>query len=106
MQVLAFFSISPMGQGHSVAEPVARVIELIEASGLEHDFGPMGTTILGEWDEVMDLVKRCHELLAAEHPRVTSLLKLDVKVAGFQGGVRGKVDRVRALMEEGDAPQR
>ncbi len=75
--MLAFFSISPLGEGESVSGAVAKIIALIEQSGLEHTTNAMGTIIEGEPKDVFDLLYKCHASMQAEFPRVTSKILID-----------------------------
>jgi uncharacterized protein (TIGR00106 family) len=56
-------SIIPIGVGTSLSEYVAEVMRVIQESGLTYESHSMGTNIEGEWDEVMPLIKECHERL-------------------------------------------
>ena len=63
---------------------VDKVIEMIQASGLPHIVGPMGTTIEGEVDELFDLVKEAYRICLAEGAtRVGAVIKTDMKPAGL-----------------------
>ncbi len=75
--MLAEFSIIPIGKGESMGEDIARVIKIVEESGLPYRLNPMGTVVEGDWDEVMGLFKRCHEEVLKNAPRVYSLLSID-----------------------------
>lgn len=61
MSVIINLSIFPIDKGESVGSYVARAIKIIKESGLEYNFGPMSTSIEGEWDEVMGVVNRCFQ---------------------------------------------
>lgn len=104
MQVMVFFSIHPIGKGASVGDDVARAVEVIRESGLEHELGPSGTTLVGEWDEVFEVLEQCHQVVADGQHRVASVIKVDHKPAGFEpGAILGKVDSVqRRLLEGGE----
>lgn len=91
--LLAELSIWPMDKGESVGRYVARCLEIIDQSGLPYRLGPLGTTIEGEWDEVMQVVTRCHAALAADCNRVTATLKLDWR-KGQSGRIDAKVKSV------------
>ncbi|GAA4128581.1 hypothetical protein GCM10022215_40220 [Nocardioides fonticola] len=56
-------------------------------------------SVEGEWDEVMDVVKRACEAVAAVSPRVSLVLKADIR-PGFTGELTAKVERVEALLAE------
>lgn len=89
--MLAFFSISPLGAGESVSGAVARVVDLIEQSGLEYTTTAMGTIIEGEPKEVFDLLLRCHELMQSKYPRVTSKILIDHR-QGKTGRLKSKIE--------------
>lgn len=57
----------------------------------------MFTTIEGEWGEVMDVVKRATDAVLAASPRVSLVLKADIR-PGYTGQLSAKVDRVNALL--------
>lgn len=91
--VLLEFSIAPVGQGESVSAHVARVLDLIDRSGVAYQLTPMGTILEGEWPEVIGVVNQCFELLQAEFPRVALHMKVDYR-AGPAGRLRSKTARV------------
>jgi uncharacterized protein (TIGR00106 family) len=70
MSLLINFSIFPLDKGGSVSKYVARAVKIIKDSGLPYKLGAMGTSIEGEWDEVMDVVTRCFEELKQDCSRV------------------------------------
>ena len=77
--VLLEFSIAPVGQGESVSEHVARVIDLIDRSGVAYQLTPMGTILEGSFDEVMAVVAACFHALEPDCPRIGMNLKMDYK---------------------------
>jgi len=87
------FSIMPVGGGESLSEAVAPVIGLIDESGLAYDFGPMGTTVEGEWDEVMGLIKKCRDKILGSYRRVYLVMKVDER-KGRAEQITGKVKSV------------
>jgi len=91
--VLLEFSISPTGQGESVSAHVARVIDLIDKSGVPYQLTPMGTILEGEWSQVIGVVTQCFELLRADFPRVGLHMKVDYR-AGPAGRLKSKTAKV------------
>ena len=88
------FSIAPSGTGDaSVGDAVAEAVRIVRASGLPNETTSMFTTIEGEWDEVMAVIKDCVEALAASAPRVSLVLKADIR-PGYSGQLAAKVKRV------------
>jgi uncharacterized protein YqgV (UPF0045/DUF77 family) len=60
----------------------------------------MFTTIEGEWDEVMDVVRRATEAAGRGAGRISLVLKADIR-PGRTGELTGKVERVEHLLAEG-----
>jgi uncharacterized protein YqgV (UPF0045/DUF77 family) len=59
--VLVAFSVTPLGVREGVAEEVAEAVRVVRESGLPNRTDAMFTTIEGDWDEVMAVVKRAVE---------------------------------------------
>lgn len=94
MSVIIDFSIFPMGnEDHSLSPYVARAINIINASGLNYKLGPMGTSIEGEWAEVMKVVDACYRDLEKDCDRIYINLKVDSK-KGRTHGILSKVESV------------
>ena len=103
MSVLAAFSITPLGGAGtevdgSVGEAVAEAIRIVRASGLPNETNAMFTNVEGSWDEVMAVIKACVDRLAEVAPRVSVVVKLDVR-PGVTGAMAAKVARVDLLLE-------
>lgn len=75
--MLAEFSIIPLGTGESVGERIARVVRIIDESGLPYKANPMGTVVEGDWDRVMAVIKQCHHELLADSPRLVTNITID-----------------------------
>jgi uncharacterized protein (TIGR00106 family) len=58
--MLAELSITMLGRGTHLSGDLGRILKIIDESGIRYRLTPSGTCIEGEWDEVMDLVKKCH----------------------------------------------
>lgn len=93
--LLAEISMWPMDKGQSVSPYVARVLDIIDRSGLAYRLGPLGTCIEGEWDEVMAVVKKCFDALAADSERVAITMKCD-----WRKGRSGSLDSKIASVEQ------
>jgi len=91
--VLLEFSMAPTGQGESLSAQVARILDLIDRSGVPYQLTPMGTILEGEWAEVMGVVTACFEMLAADCPRIGVHIKVDYR-AGPAGRLQSKIARV------------
>ena len=75
--MLVEFSIIPIGKGASVGKDIAKVIRIVENSGLPYKLNPMGTVVEGKWDELMALIKRCHRVVLRDGERVVTTIKID-----------------------------
>ena len=67
--MLVAFSITPIGVGEDVAEYVADAVRVVRESGLPNRTDAMFTTVEGDWDEVMDVVRRAVDAVAAKAPQ-------------------------------------
>lgn len=104
--MIAAFSISPSSgdDAGGVSAAVAAAIEVVRASGLPHETNAMFTNLEGEWDEVMGVVKQAVDAVAAVSPRVSLVLKADIR-PGYEGQLTAKVERLEQALAEraGDA---
>jgi uncharacterized protein (TIGR00106 family) len=91
--MLVAFSVTPLGVGEGVGEIVAEAVRVVRASGLPNQTDAMFTTVEGDWDEVMDVVRRAVDAVAAKAPRVSLSLKADVR-PGVTGALDAKVEAV------------
>ena len=80
---------------------VAEAIRVIRDSGLPNETNAMFTNIEGEWDEVMAVVKKAVDVVAAKSPRVGLVLKADIR-PGYDGQLTAKVERIEQRLS-GDA---
>ena len=101
--MIVAFSIAPAGPDDhgSYAAAVAEAVRIVRASGLPHETNAMFTNIEGEWDEVMAVVEQCVDAMTASHPRVSLVLKADIR-PGHTGQLSSKVERIESLLAEND----
>ena len=91
--MLIEFSIVPIGASSSVGAKVAEILDLVDSSGLAYKLAPMGTIVEGEWDELMQLVKKCHMKMMKHEARVLTRIIIDDRK-----GKTGNIDRkVRSI---------
>ncbi len=91
--VMAEFSVVPLDKGESVAGWIAEVIKLVDDSGIDYQLTPMATIVEGEMDEVMELIRSCHQKMREVSARVITTIKIDDR-EGAQGRLAGKVESV------------
>jgi uncharacterized protein (TIGR00106 family) len=77
--MLVAFSVTPLGAGDSVGDLVAEAVRVVRASGLPNRTDAMFTTVEGEWDEVMAVIKQAVDAVAVHAPRVSVSLKADIE---------------------------
>jgi uncharacterized protein (TIGR00106 family) len=97
--MLIAFSVTPIGGGDSVGDVVADAVRVVRASGLPNRTDAMFTTIEGEWDEVMAVVKQAVDVVAAAAPRVSLSLKADIR-PGVTGALTAKVEHIERRLAE------
>lgn len=93
------FSVAPEGNSESLAPAVARAVRVVRESGLPNETSAMFTTVEGEWDEVMPVIKRACEAVAEFSPRVSLVLKADLR-PGHTGEINGKVERLEQALDD------
>jgi uncharacterized protein (TIGR00106 family) len=98
--MIVAFSISPVTADESggVGEAVAEAVRVVRESGLPCETNAMFTNIEGEWDEVMAVVKRAVDTVAAQSPRVGLVLKADIRPAKTDQ-LQAKVQRVEEHLQ-------
>jgi uncharacterized protein (TIGR00106 family) len=95
--VVLDFSMTPLGKGESVSAYVARCLEVVAASGLDYRLHAMGTTVEGELDQVLAIVRRCFEALQPDCDRISCSVKIDYR-KGPGGRLDSKVQKVQELV--------
>ena len=93
------FSITPLGVGEDVGRAVAEAVRVVRASGLPSSTDAMFTVVEGEWDEVMDVVKRAMDAVLAVAPRASMVLKADVR-PGVTDAMTSKVEALEGYLSE------
>ncbi|HEX7322455.1 MAG TPA: MTH1187 family thiamine-binding protein [Mycobacterium sp.] len=94
MSVLVAFSVTPLGVGEAVGEIVAEAVRVVRESGLPNRTDSMFTVIEGDsWAEVMSVVQRAVEAVAARSPRVSTVIKADWRL----GAVNAMETKVEAI---------
>ena len=91
-------SIIPLDKGESVGKYVAKVIKIIHKSNLPYKLTAMSTQIEGEWDEVLPLIKECHEAIRKVSSRVLTSIKIDDR-KNAKNRLTGKVNDVMKLLK-------
>ena len=103
MNTLVAVAIAPVGVGDELSAHVAEVVKVIRESGLPNKTSSMFTEIEGDWDSVMDVVKRATFVLAEKGIRTEVVLKADIR-PGFDSMMDGKLDRLNDALNAQSQP--
>ena len=103
MNTLVAVAIAPVGVGDELSAHVAEVVKVIRESGLPNKTSSMFTEIEGDWDAVMDVVKRATFVLAEKGIRTEVVLKADIR-PGFSEMMDGKIDRLNDALNAQTQP--
>ncbi|WP_040691611.1 MTH1187 family thiamine-binding protein [Nocardia vinacea] len=93
------FSVTPLGVGVDVGRAVAEAVRVVRASGLPNRTDAMFTTVEGEWDEVMAVVKDATDAILAVAPRCSLVMKADIR-PGVTDAMTSKVETVERYLTE------
>lgn len=99
MPMLAEFSIEPLGAGPSVGEHIAEVMKIVDGSGLSYKLNPMGTVVEGGWEEVISLIRKCHEAVMGRCERAVTTIRIDDR-RGKTGVMESKVRSVEERLHK------
>jgi uncharacterized protein (TIGR00106 family) len=105
VSVLVAFSVTPLGVGEGVGEIVAEAVRVVRDSGLANKTDSMFTVIEGDsWAEVMAVVERAVEAVAARATRVSVVIKADWR-SGVTDAMTSKTESVERHLsaQPGDA---
>ena len=91
--VMLEFAMAPHGQGESLSAHVARILDVIDKSGVPYQLTPMGTILEGDWDQVMGVVTACFKALEPDCTRIGMNLKVDYR-AGPAGRLKAKTEKI------------
>ncbi|MGD9211516.1 MAG: MTH1187 family thiamine-binding protein [Desulfobacteraceae bacterium] len=80
MYVIVDLCVVPLGVGVSVSSYVAACQRILKRKGLSHQLHAYGTNIEGDWDQVFEAIKCCHEEIhQMGAPRITTTIKLGTR---------------------------
>lgn len=91
--------VIPLGRGRSISADVAELVRIIDTSSLDYRLTAAGTIIEGNWDQLMDVGRKCHTEMRKKTERVTTFMKLDdyadrtQRLTGAIASVEGKLGR-------------
>jgi uncharacterized protein (TIGR00106 family) len=75
--MLVELTIIPIGTGTHLADQLAEVVDIVDRSGLPYELTPSGTCIEGEWDDVMSVVRQCHERVRTKASHIQTVISIE-----------------------------
>jgi uncharacterized protein (TIGR00106 family) len=97
MKVIADLCVVPLGVGVSLSSYIAECENILTKAGLKIRLHGYGTNIEGEWDQVMQAIKDCHQKLHdMGAPRISSTLRMGTRIDRAQT----LEDKIRSVEEK------
>ena len=97
MNVIADFTVIPIGVGVSLSKYVAACEQVLAQTSLHTQLHANGTNLEGEWDEVFAAIKRCHEVIhEMGAPRISTIIKVGTRTDRTQK----MADKLRSVNEK------
>jgi uncharacterized protein (TIGR00106 family) len=97
MKVIADLCVIPIGVGVSLGTYIAECEKVLIKAGLKVRLHGYGTNIEGEWDQVMQAIKDCHQKLHdIGAPRISSTLRFGTRIDREQT----LEDKIRSVEEK------
>ncbi len=88
------FQVLPQVPDGEIYAVVDKAIEVVQHSGVPYEVGPMETTMEGEQDELLEIVKNAQQAcIDAGARRVITVIKIDYALEGVT--MAEKVDKYR-----------
>ncbi|ETO23292.1 hypothetical protein RFI_13891 [Reticulomyxa filosa] len=100
LHVVADICVTPLGkkESPSVSKEIASLVEIIRDSGLKSHLHACGTNVEGDWADVFDIVKKCHECLHDKgFPAVSTSIRCGTRTDKKQS-LHDKVDHVEDIL--------
>ena len=98
--MLAELSINPLGRGTHLSKDLGEILKIVDDSGLPYCLTPSGTCIEGEWDQVMNLVKRCHERART----LSSHVMTTIRVEDEEGAIAKLSENIASVERAAERP--
>ncbi|OGW41770.1 MAG: hypothetical protein A2010_16370 [Nitrospirae bacterium GWD2_57_9] len=91
MGMLVEFSVVPVGKGVSISPQIAEVLKIVVESGITYKANPMNTVLEGDWDSVMAVIRKCHDIVMKNSERAQTTIIIDDR--------KGKEERIEKKLE-------
>ena len=92
--MVAELRITPVESHESFLKEMAAIVRILHESPLSYQVHALGTTLEGEFDEILAVVRRCHEHVRKRGERTLIELSLDDR-AGRGGELERSLQHLR-----------
>lgn len=101
--VIASLTVTPVGtETPSLSRYVAECARVLDESGLTHTLTPMGSVLEGPLDEILEVVRKVHEIPFSQGVlRVSTRLTIDDR-RDKEITAQGKVESVEERLKESE----
>ena len=96
--MLVCFTMFPVGKRESASAEVAKIIDLIDKSGLPYKMSSMGTVVEGEWAEIINLINKCRLKMRRSNNRIYMVLTMDDR-KNAKNRLEGKIRSVEKRLK-------
>jgi uncharacterized protein (TIGR00106 family) len=94
--MIAELRVTPVGARVPFVRLIADLLPILAESSLQYELHAMGTTVEGDLDAILDLVRHCHQELRKHAERVLIELSVDDR-AGSEGELVRSLEHLREL---------
>jgi uncharacterized protein (TIGR00106 family) len=95
--VLLELSVIPLGRGRSISSDIVDMVKIIDGSGLDYRLTAAGTIIEADWNQLMDVARKCHAETLRKTDRVMTFMKID-DYADRAGRLTGAISSVEGKL--------
>ncbi len=95
--VLLELTMSPLDKGESLGPYVARIVDIIDKSGIPYKLTPMSTIMEGKYEPLMEVVQKCFNELQKDCRRISVSIKIDYRT-GNESRLESKILRIESLL--------
>jgi len=96
--MLVCFTMFPVGKRESASAEVAKIIDLIDKSGLPYKMSSMATVVEGEWAEIINLINKCRLKMRRSNNRIYMVLTMDDR-KNAKNRLEGKIRSVEKRLK-------
>ena len=76
------FQLLPLLDHDKIYQIVDKALEIIRSSGIAHVTGPMETTMEGDYDEIMKIIRKIQVLTLEHSDELVSVIKVHLRKYG------------------------